>query len=348
MIKAGCFGLLGVGSLIALATVGGWYWWRNSIEPLASPSPQTETVTLNIPSGTAALTVGEKLEAAGLIRSSFAWRVWLYSLQLQQKPDELQAGTYQLSPTASLPEIGNKIIAGETLKTRFTIPEGWTQKQMATYFEELGYFSREEFLRATRNIDRDSFPWLPDDVPHLEGFLYPDTYQLPQDHISPEYILEIMLDRFAEIALPLYNNQNSPYTLKEWVILASIVEKEAVIARERSTVASVFAKRLKIGMRLGADPTVEYGLNIKQTQETPLTLKQVNTPSPYNTYLNTGLPPTPIASPGKPALEASLNPPDTDYLFFVARYDGTHIFSKTFREHLAAQRRIQRSTIDQM
>lgn len=331
-------GLFSVGMVLSVAAAGGWYWWRSAIAPMSSSS---DPIIVEIPPGTPAQTVGQKLETAGLIRSEIAWRVWLQSLKLQEQPDSFQAGTYELSPTSSLPEIGKKIIAGDVLETRFTIPEGWTQEDMADYFEELGYFSAEAFLTATRHFDRSVYPWLPEGIPHLEGFLYPDTYELKRDRATPEYIINIMLDRFAEVALPLYDNHNSPYTFLEWVTLASIVEKETVVSEERSLIASVFAERLERGMRLAADPTVEYGLDIKQTEDQPLTLKQVNTPSPYNTYLNTGLPPTPIASPGKPALEASLNPPETDYLFFVARYDGTHVFSKTFEDHQAAQRRIQ-------
>lgn len=339
IIRTGFYSLFSMGLLLSLAAGGGWYWWKGAIAPISNTA---DPVTFKIPPGTAAQQVGKQLETAGLIRSYWAWRVWLMSLQFRKQSDSLQAGTYQLSATSSLPEIGNKIIQGKTVKTRFTIPEGWTQKDMGAYFEELGYFSQAEFITATRNFDRSQHSWLPEDLPHLEGFLYPDTYQLPRDRATPEFIVNLMLDQFAKVALPLYDPQNSPYSLKEWVILSSIVEKEAVIAEERSRIAAVFAERLERGMRLGADPTVEYGLNIKQTEQTPLTLQQVNTPSPYNTYLNSGLPPTPIASPGKPALEASLNPPDTDYLFFVARYDGSHVFSKTFAEHLAAQRRIQK------
>ncbi|AFZ43839.1 aminodeoxychorismate lyase [Halothece sp. PCC 7418] len=340
MLKKTFYGLFSFMVLLSAGGAGTWLWWKSAIAPISSNPSQPITIT--IPSGTAAQIIGQQLEAEGLIRSELAWKIWLYRLKLQEETSQLQAGTYQLSKQSSLPEIGNKIRRGETIQTRFTIPEGWTQREMADYFQELGYFSRSDFLAATRKIDRTQFSWLPDNLPHLEGFLYPDTYQIPRDRATPEFIIELMLNQFAKVALPLYETQNSPYTLQEWVTLASLVEKEAVVAEERSRIAAVFAKRLEKGMRLAADPTVEYGLNIEQTEETPLTLKQVNTPSPYNTYLNSGLPPTPIASPGKPALEASLNPPETEYLFFVARYDGTHVFSKTFAEHQAAQQRIQK------
>jgi len=147
-----------------------------------------------------------------------------------------------------------------------------------------------------------------------------------------------MLDRFEQVALKTYqeNQAGTPkvkISLKDWVTLASIVEKEAVIESERRIISGVFWNRLKKNMRLEADPTVEYGLNIRQTPENPLTLEQVRTDSPYNTYLNEGLPPGAIASAGLASLKATLEPAATDYLFFVAKFDGSHVFSRTLEEH---------------
>ncbi|HEY9659760.1 MAG TPA: endolytic transglycosylase MltG, partial [Allocoleopsis sp.] len=223
----------------------------------------------------------------------------------------------------------------------FTIPEGWSIQQMADYFAGQGFFSKEAFLEAVKQIPRDRYAWLPEGIPHLEGFLYPDTYKFTGD-LTPDLVIDQMLDRFQQVALPIYQQAKgtTPYSLLEWATLASIVEKEAVIAAERPQIASVFARRLKEGMPLGADPTVEYALGIRQTPDQPLTWEQVRTPSPYNTYENAGLPPTPISSPGIASLEASLNPGNTEYLYFVARYDGTHVFSKTLAEHEAAQSKI--------
>ena len=120
------------------------------------------------------------------------------------------------------------------------------------------------------------------------------------------------------------------------------MEKESVVQQERPLIAGVFTARLQQGMRLESDPTVEYGLGIRQTADQPLTYAQVGTPNPYNTYLNAGLPPTAIASPGIASLQATLNPESTEYLFFVARYDGTHVFSRTLTEHVAATKQIRR------
>jgi UPF0755 protein len=339
---------------LGIASWQGWAWWSWAIAPV-QPEPGTaplgsagaaegsgvdKLVQIQIPEGTPGEQIGQDLEAAGLIRSHQAWNLWSRWQDLRSDTS-FQAGTYALSPSQSMQEIARQIRAGEVLQTSFTIPEGWTREQMGAAFEERGYFSAQAFVEATQTVPRDRYPWLPNTIPHLEGFLYPDTYQLPAEQITPEGVVALMLDRFETVALPLYEQGNSKFSLLEWVTLSSIVEREAVIPEERSQIAAVFNRRLQEGIPLGADPTVEYGLGVTQTPENPLTLTQVNTPSPYNTYLNAGLPPTPIASPGLPSLEASLTPPNTDYLYFVARYDGTHVFSRSLEEHEAAQANIR-------
>ena len=321
----------------------GWEWWSWAQSPVlgsASKSGEDKAVQIQIPPGTAAQKIGKDLESAGLIRSSQAWKLWTYWLRFQNQQGGFKAGTYRLSPTQSLPTIAQKIWTGEVMQVSFTIPEGWSLQQMATYFESLGYFKAQDFLdaAAASQINKDKYPWLPDNLPHLEGFLYPDTYQLPSDRISPQQVIQQMLSRFEQVALPLYQqgHNQTKLNLMQWVTLASIVEKEAVNPAERPRIAGVFASRLQKGMKLETDPTVEYGLGIRQTVDQPLTFAQVKTPNEYNTYLNPGLPPTPIASPGVASLKAALYPEKTDFLFFVARYDGSHIFSKTLAEHQAA------------
>jgi len=346
-------------SVMALG-VGGWQswrWWQSAIAPIAtagsdgsgiSPTaaPSTETasttqITIAIPPGSTATQIGADLKAAGLVHSTTAWDAWTRWQTWQNREGGFQAGTYALSPTATLPQIANQIWQGEVVLESFTIPEGWSLKQMADYFDEKDFFSADDFLAASQTIPRDRHPWLPNNLPKLEGFLFPDTYKLAGT-VTPEIVIDQMLSQFQQVALPVYqqNQQNqakSPYSLLEWVTLASIVEKEAVVQTERPTIAGVFAKRLREGIPLGADPTVEYALGVRQTVEQPLTYAQVKIPSPYNTYINPGLPPTPIAAPGLASLEAALNPADTPYLFFMARYDGTHIFSRTLAEHEGAK-----------
>ena len=339
------WGLLGL--LISLATGfsvwQSWAWWSWAIGPAAKASQPLEqdladqTVQLEIPAGTAGQQIGEDLEAAGLINSSLAWKLWS-RWQAQRSPaGGFQAGTYALAPTSSMVDIAKTIWNGEVVQTSFTIPEGWNRQQMADYFASAGFFPAADFLAATEQIPREKYPWLPQDIPHLEGFLFPDTYQLPAAGVTAAAVRDIMLSQFETTALPLYQQGNTDLSLLDWVTLSSIVEKEAVVAEERGTIAGVFTNRLKMNMPLGADPTVEYGLGISQTPEKPLTWAQVGTPSPYNTYINPGLPPTPIASPGQASLATTLAPENTEYLFFVARYDGTHVFSRTLKEHEAAK-----------
>ena len=343
------FGLIPV--TLGLCAWAGWAWWSSVTAPskLTAPSMVNETtdastVLIRIPSGTATQQIGRDLEAAGLIRSTTAWELWARWLQWQDPKGGFKAGTYQVSPNQPLSAIADKIWTGKVVQRNFTIPEGWSLRQMAAYFEEQGFFPAEDFLAAASQINRNQHPWLPADLPHLEGFLYPDTYKVNGDNFTSQAVVEQMLNQFEQVALPVYKQgQNqTELNLRQWVTLASIVEKEAVVADERPRIAGVFMSRLRQGQPLGADPTVEYGLGIQQTADQPLTLAEVRTPSPYNTYINPGLPPTPISSPGLASLKAALYPENTPYLYFVARYDGTHVFSRTLSEHQAAQAAIRK------
>lgn len=325
--------------------MSGWGWWSRQSSPTQNAATaNAASVKFRVPPGTAAQQIGENLEAAGLIRSAQAWDLWARWLESQDPNGGFKAGTYQLSPTEPLSQIADKIWRGQVVQQTFTIPEGWSLRQMAAYFEAQGFFSQSEFLAAASQIPRSEFGWLPADLPHLEGFLYPDTYKVNSGRITPQAIVKQMLNQFAQVALPIYQQakKQTALDLKQWVTLASIVEKEAVVPQERSLIAGVFTSRLRKGIPLGSDPTVEYALNLRQTVDQPLTIAQVNTPSPYNTYRNAGLPPTPIASPGIASLKAALYPENTPYLYFVARYDGTHVFSRTLAEHSAAQAAIRK------
>lgn len=335
--------MLGFLTLVVGGGIGiSWLWWQNAISPVASNAENKE-VPFTVESGMVGQQIGAKLAEEGLIKSPSAWKLWTKWQQQQDNRGGFKAGTYLVSSDESLPDIATKIWRGEIMQTNFTIPEGWSIAQMAAYFESLGYFTAKEFIAAASNIPYDKYSWLPEGIPHLEGFLYPDTYKISSDLTNdPQAIIEAMLDSFEKIALPVYKEAKTDYSLLEWVTLASVVEKESVIQAERPLIAGVFTARLQQGIRLESDPTVEYGLGIRQTADQPLTYAQVGTPSPYNTYRNLGLPPTAISSPGIASLKATLEPESTEYLFFVARYDGTHVFSKTLAEHEAATQKIRR------
>jgi UPF0755 protein len=326
---------------LAIASSAVWNWWHWASSPLVE-GRSSIVKTLQVREGATIDQVGQDLEASGIIRSATAWKLWHRWLTMQKTQGNIQTGTYELSPNQTLADITTKLWQGDVALQSFTIPEGWSLTQIANALEEKGLFTAQDFLAATKRIPYDQYPWLPQNLPHLEGFLYPDTYKIPKGNVTPVQIIHQMLQQFENVALPVYqkSQKSQQLSLLDWVILSSIVEKEAVIPEERSRIAGVFLQRLQLNMTLGSDPTVEYGLNVRQTPDQPLTWKQVKTPSPYNTYLNPGLPPTPIASPGVASLEAVVEPEKTAYLYFVARYDGSHVFSRTLAEHEAAQRSI--------
>jgi len=335
-------------ALLGTATWQTWNWWLITTAPSASSSAQADAkpINLRVAPGTSAQEIGQDLATLGLIRSARAWSLWTRWTTFQDAKGGFQAGTYQLSKTQSLPEIANTIWSGNVTQLSFTIPEGWSMGEMAQYFEQQGFFSAKDFLAAADRVSVAQYPWLPatspvPGFPRLEGYLFPDTYQIASP-VQPDAVIQQMLDRFEQVALPIYQQQkdSTSLTLAQWVNLASIVEKEAVVPEERNRIAGVFTNRLRKEMPLASDPTVEYAFGIKQTPDRPLLYREVETPHPYNTYVNSGLPPAAIASPGKASLEATLNPENTDYLYFVARYDGTHVFSRTLAEHQTAQNAI--------
>jgi UPF0755 protein len=328
-------------ALLALVGGGGTLWWNNITAP-PTTDPNAKSISVQIESGKTVQAIGQELEAKGAIKSQLAWKL-LTSWQAKQGKGSPQKGSYEISPNQPLSAVAAQIMEGKVVLSGFTIREGWNIKQMGEYFEKQGLFKAADFMAAAKEIPKDKFPWLPDGLPHLEGFLYPETYKVSTEMITPKGVVTQMLKQFEQIALPEYQKAagTTKLSLLQWVSLSSVVEKEAVVPIERPKIAGVFTTRLAKNMRLESDPTVEYGLGIKQTADRPLSFAEVKRPNPYNTYMNPGIPPGPIASPGIGSLKAVLNPDSTDLLFFVAKYDGTHIFSKTLSEHVAATNAIR-------
>lgn len=333
----GLLAVLGLGA--GGAGLVGWRQWQQWMAPVRG----AETTRMEVATGSSVRSIGRQLEQEGLIRSALGWELWFRVAKDAPAP---QAGVYDIDPSGGIPDIAAQLSSGQVVQETFTIPEGWRIKQMAAYFEtELSWFSAAEFMAEAERTQREDFPWIPSGLPHLEGFLFPSTYQLPLSARTPKGAVDTMLRQFEQTALPIYeanqtSNNPSQLSLVEWTAFASIVEKESVQPEERGRIAGVFANRLRIGMLLGADPTVEYAFDLTQTPDRPLTFAEVKRPSPYNTYVTPGLPPTAIASPGLASLEAALNPDQTQDLYFVARYDGSHVFSRSLQEHNAAQQRI--------
>jgi UPF0755 protein len=325
-----------------IALLGGGMLWWNGITAPPTADPNAKTIQIQVKPGATAQSIGQELENKGVIKSQLAWKIWT-TWQAKQGKGSPQKGNYEVSPNQPLSAVAAQILEGKVVQSGFTIREGWNIKQMGEYFEKQGLFTAADFIAATKEIPKDKFPWLPDGIPHLEGFLFPETYKVPSETITPKGVVTQMLKQFEQIALPEYKKAaaSQKLSLLQWVSLASVVEKESVVPIERPKIAGVFTTRLAKNMRLESDPTVEYGLGIKQTADRPLTFAEVKRPNPYNTYMNAGIPPGPIASPGIGSLQAVLNPDSTDLLFFVAKYDGTHIFSKTLSEHVAATQAIR-------
>jgi len=293
-----------------------------------SPGVGDDSQTVVIQSGMTNQVIAQDFKKNGLIISPTLFLAFTFLSDQSQ----LIAGNYQFQSGETISQIVNRIAQGRSYRVKVTFPEGSTVKQMATLLDQAGICQREEYLNFTQQPEVFHKPWL-SEAQNLEGYLFPDTYYLsPGTH--PLQVIEIQLNRFEEIYPGNLLEEN--YTeMNQKVILASIVEREAQAKNEKPIVASVFLNRLKSNMKLESCATVIYAWDQeKGVQLSSLSLDDLTIPSPYNTYLHQGLPPTPICNPGLDSLEAVVDTPQTDYYFFVLGENGTHNFSKTFDEHL--------------
>ena len=308
---------------------------------LYEPVGRGESVIITIVPGSTVAVIGEQLEERGIIRSGDAFALLA---RVKGLAAQLKAGTYDLSPHANLGAVLDKIVMGDVidLSVRVTIPEGLTLSGMGRLFEQRGLFSQADFLAAaqTINLPYEHLAAVPPGVYNrLEGYLFPDTYYFPVA-VRPEQVIQAMAARFNQLVPVLYaaSPLSARFTLHQVTTMASIVEKEAVLPAERPIIAGVFYNRLQRNMRLESCATIQFLLGTPRT----LLYADLEIVSPYNTYRNLGLPPGPIANSGLAAIKAALEPAATAYLFFVARRDGSHIFSPTYAEHRAAIRQARR------
>jgi UPF0755 protein len=312
-----------------------------------SSSDVYEPVVFVVEPGTPARMIAQNLVAEGLINDARLFEAYVRVNGLAQG---LEAGTYTLSADMTIIQIAEILQHAVAPSVAIGIPEGWRLEQVAEELKRSTELDGEHYLAlATTGADLDlSYPFLADRPTGatLEGYLFPDTYRVLKDGATPEDLLTSQLDAFAARVIPLYEeavaHEQTALSLHEVLTVASIVEREAVIDEERPLIAGVYLNRLDQGMKLEADPTVQYAMGYQagsgQWWKTPVTLEEyglVN--SPYNTYLYPGLPLGPIASPGLGSIEAVLNPDQHDFLYFVAIGDGSgrHVFSRTFEEHAA-------------
>ena len=319
----------------AVSLIGANLWYGRALGGTADG----ETVTFVVEEGSTARSIAEELEQRGIIRSAFAM---LLHLRLSGQGGALKPGVYELSRDLGVRAALDQLLRGVPLETiRFTIPEGKTLSEIADIVDRRTGISRDEFLRAaSRPRHRPSF--LPGHVDTLEGVLFPDTYEVRADATADD-IVAMLVRRMENVlaGLPVARTRQLGVSVYEAVVIASLIEREARIQRDRPLISSVIYNRLAVPMRLQIDATVQYLLFQRDGRYAEIVLyRDLEIDSPYNTYRVDGLPPTPIAAPGRAALEAALRPADTEFLYYVACGGrGGHAFGRTASDH---QRNIER------
>lgn len=289
--------------------------------------------TIRIKPGTPFNVMAEDLEKDSIIRSAFWFKV---AAKIQDKDDRIISKSFIIKPGLNNLELLD-ILTDPSLKftVKITIPEGMTIRQIGRLSAKRFNFSEKDFIKETQNDSLINVLGLKGKVTNLEGFLFPDTYIFSFDMSPREIVLELFNEFYKRVInVEKYGLKNNPDKLLRIITLASIVQGETQLESEMPTVAGVYTNRLLKRMRLEADPTVQYALPDGPKQR--LLNEDLKIKSPYNTYLNLGLPPGPINNPGVKAIEAALNPEKHSYLFFVATGKGGHTFSSTYSEHLNA------------
>jgi len=326
--------LISLFCLLVLAVAGSSLWVWQGLQTLEQPVALSEPVLFSVPSGNGYGQIASKLEAEGLVTDS----LWLkIHGRLFPEQTRLKAGEYEFTAGMNTLDMISMMVAGATKHWEIQFIEGWTFRDM------------RRALEASERLEKVTIDWTDERImeamgaegEHPEGRFFPDTYLFTSSESDLD-LLRRAFQRMEDVLAAEWASKaeslpyDSPY---EALIMASIVERETGAAHEREKVAGVFVRRLKKGMRLQTDPTVIYGMGEKYQGR--ITRRDLQTRTDYNTYRIDGLPPTPIALPGQEAIHAALNPADGDALYFVARGDGTHKFSRTLQEHQKAVREFQ-------
>ncbi len=286
--------------------------------------PSTETF-VDIASGSSTIQIAQQLESAGVVRNQFAFDLWRWV-----RKGKLKAGEYRFDHPVPLTDVYDRIARGDVYTVSVTVPEGASIFDVATRLEQAGIATRNQFLDQQAHMT----DLIADMDPHaktLEGYLFPDTYRFPRKATSVQ-IAAAMVRRFRVAAAEIGLKEN----VHDVVTLASLVERETAVDAERPLIASVFFNRLAKHMPLMTDPSVIYGLEVRDQWRGTIHASDLKNDTPYNTYLHAGLPPGPVANPGLPALRAAMNPAHSNYLYFVAagaNPQGKSLFSTTLEEH---------------
>ena len=322
--------LIIVGVLIIAGGLGAIYLVPNTF------AQDDGTQVLVIEKGQTGTEIADMLYERGLIRSTQGFKLWLY---LSGTNDKLQTGHYQIPNKVTVRELISLLQEGHVESIRVTIPEGYTVGDIAIVLEKNQIMKAKDFLAEAKTFV--PYPYMKGTRPAtypVEGFLFPSTYEIPVG-ATPREVIQMMADEMNRYLTPAVKKQIQAQhmSIHDFVTLASIVERESLFDADRPTIAGVFKKRLAHGIPLQSDATISYVLGYAKED---VTIGDTQLQSPYNTYVSKGLPPGPIANPGKKALDAVLHSEDTDYLYFVADKDGHNHFSKTYEEHLAEVHKI--------
>ena len=321
--------------LLVVGVAGAAFWFHETRWPVRSAQDPPQPLVVNPGSGVR--DVGRQLRDMGLVRHPEIFRALVVS---RGATGRLRAGEYELTGPMSLDDIVTKLVKGDVVRRTVTFPEGSDLETMARLAAARGIVMAD-FLKAARDPApiRDLDPAAPD----LEGYLFPDTYDLTKKPDPAADLVARMVKRFREVITPeLPRIQASGMSLREVVTLASVVELETARKEERPRIAAVFKNRLKFRMPLQTDPTVIYALKKRGGYDGNIRRGDLDIDSPYNTYRYPGLPPGPIAAPGREAIRAVLEPADVRDLYFVSRNDGSHAFSANLADHNRAVTQYQR------
>ncbi|MHB9037583.1 MAG: endolytic transglycosylase MltG [Armatimonadota bacterium] len=318
------------------------------LRPTSSDAAPVRVVVIK---GSTAREISETLSEKGLLRSPF---VFVLACRVTGASAKLKPGVYELRRSMSVPEMIDRLVSGKTLESWVTMPEGFTARQIADVLEHRQLTSREAFLRLviTQGYEFPDYSFVYGH--NLEGYLFPDTYLVARGTDAPG-IVRKMLDTFEhkvvnpnrpeieDVVLKRFGlgRESFPEGLYKLLIVASMVEREAKAPVDRPLIAAVMWNRLAKGMRLEVDATVTYSPGESTDNKDKVYLRDLRADSPYNTYTRSGLPAAPICNPGLESIKAAMRPACVDYLFYVARKDGSHKFSRTFEEHIAAKNAIK-------
>lgn len=345
------FGLVSLLALLLVLLIGGGFWLNSTVKTVYAHKATEKIIA--IPPKTSTSAILTKLQQEGVISNATAVSWWLRTFG---RGKVLKTGDYQFDSPITPLQVLDKLVRADVATRKITIPEGYNQWEIAEKLaaplqgmKEPAPASKDELLPLFKNtkLIADLDPKATD----LEGYLFPDTYEYTTTTTRAQ-LVEAMVKRFRKIYTPelLSQAQARGMNTRQIITMASLIEKEAKVDKDRELISQVYHKRLKMGMNLACDPTVIYGAILagKYKWNGKIYQSDLDRDSPYNTYKHAGMPPGPIASPGKRALAAALNPANTEFLFFVVdglRRDGSHIFSVTSAEHeraVASYRQMER------